>query len=168
MGDDGRNNKTNTECKIAIEVRVKAITHFVDDRRNFRVIFFFEGKNVQIAQKFYKTTAQMTFPHCDIYLTILAGFRLYYKTWFPRFSNHNKLQTAPSLKMNMYYIPLIELQYPPNTPTYSEGKSTPSRKEKPHSTASTRKNSSDSIGQSSKFKTELCKYYTMRLECPFN
>lgn len=39
---------------------------------------------------------------------------------------------------------------------------------KTQSVISTRKSSSDSIELKGKFKTEMCKYITMRMDCPFS
>jgi len=68
----------------------------------------------------------------------------------------------------MYYQTFADPRYIPWMPTYNGGRLAKGKKEKTHSTVSTRKSSTDSIDQGAKFKTEMCKYYVMRTECPFN
>jgi hypothetical protein len=70
-------DKTNAECKIAVEAGVKAITHIGDDRRNSRVIFISAGKNVGGAPKDLQTAPQMRFPHLAGLLEF-SCFDLYY------------------------------------------------------------------------------------------
>ena len=50
---------------------------------------------------------------------------------------------------------------------HSEKRLTQQKINKTLSVISTRKSSTDSIEPKGKFKTEICKYYSMRLECPF-
>ena len=70
MGGDGIDDKTNTECEVAIEVGVKTITHFADDRRNSRVIFIAQRKDVGGAQKHHKTSTQMRKSHVVVLLAL--------------------------------------------------------------------------------------------------
>jgi hypothetical protein len=67
----------------------------------------------------------------------------------------------------MHFQPLREHCYPQLPLPFRGKRAGQAKKEKTPSAASTRKSSSDSIDVRDKFKTEMCKYYLMQVECPF-